>query len=527
MRYAIIGAGIAGLTAAWEIHRRDPEAEVEVFEATDRIGGKLRSVPFEGGPVDLGAEAFLVRRPAARELIDELGLGDDVVGTSGLHSTVFTGGVMKPLPAGTVMGIPATSGPVAHLVSAETAARIDAEGDAEPVDWPVGGDLNVGELVRARYGGEVVERAVSALLGGVYSCTADDLGVRATVPQLAEAFDAMVEAGEKPTLSGAVQRVLDSRAAQAAAKRGEKEARGSVAATAEPTTSAAHPAGTQATGAGDGAQPADGAQSADGAGGAEGDQDGVGKRRKRPVIFGTLRGGFRELYEALAEASGAKIYLDAFVSGLTRDGEGYRLTGAGEGTYDAVLLATPAPTTARLLAAVSPATAEALGPVKLAGSVVVGLRLESGEGFPENSGVLVAGDEPGVHAKAFTFSSKKWPHLAERGGLTLRASFGRFGDDALIREDEDTLVDYALDDLKTITGFDAREAGVAEIYVQRWLGGIPRYDEHHLEHVAAARAAVAEVPGVEVTGSWAGGVGVPAVIADARAAAARLLGQGD
>ena len=523
MRYAIIGAGIAGLTAAWEIHRRDPEAEVEVFEATDRIGGKLCSVPFEAGPVDLGAEAFLVRRPAARELIDELGLGDDVVGTSGLHSTVFTGGVMKPLPAGTVMGIPATSEPVAHLVSAETAARIDAEGDAEPVDWPVGGDLNVGELVRARYGGEVVERAVSALLGGVYSCTADDLGVRATVPQLAEAFDAMVEANEKPTLSGAVKRVLDSRAAQAAAKRGEKGARGSVAATAEPTTSAAHPAGTQATGAvaGDGAQPADGA------GGAEGDQDGVGKRKKRPVIFGTLRGGFRELYEALAEASGARIYLDAFVSGLARDGEGYRLTGAGEGTYDAVLVATPAPTTARLLAAVSPATAETLRPVKLAGSVVVGLRLESGEGFPQNSGVLVAGDEPGVHAKAFTFSSKKWPHLAERGGLILRASFGRFGDDALIREDEDTLVDYALDDLKTITGFDAREAGVAEIYVQRWLGGIPRYDEHHLEHVAATRAAVAEVPGVEVTGSWAGGVGVPAVIADARAAAARLLGQED
>ena len=58
MRIAIIGAGLAGLTAAYELRDHD----VEVFEAAGRIGGKLYSVPFNDGPTDMGAEAFLSRR---------------------------------------------------------------------------------------------------------------------------------------------------------------------------------------------------------------------------------------------------------------------------------------------------------------------------------------------------------------------------------------------------------------------------------------------------------------------------------
>lgn len=454
MRIAVIGAGLAGLTAAYEIQKLDESAQVEVYDAADRPGGKLRTVPFEVGLIDVGAEAFLARRGAAREFFEELGLADQIVSPSGLHSLVYTGGALERLPRATVMGIPATSEPVAHLVSAETAARIDAEKDAEPIDWPVGGDLNVGALVRQRYGDEVVDHAVSALLGGVYSCTADDLGVRATIPQLAATLDGM----DRPTLSGAVQQILDSRP-----------------------------------------KPQPGAKPA--------------------PVFGAFKGGYQQLYETLAEKS--TVYVDAFISGITRQGDTFTVQGA-EGSFDRVLLATPAPTTAMLLRDVAPETSAALKPVKLASSVVVAMHFASDEGLPQNSGVLVASDEPGVHAKAFTFSSRKWPHIAELGGATVRASFGRFGDEAMVRAAEDDLVDWALDDLQKITGFDGRAAGLSEIYVQRWLGGLPRYDENHLAAVTAARAGL--TPGVDVTGAWAGGVGVPAVIADARAAAARIVG---
>ncbi|KQB84407.1 protoporphyrinogen oxidase [Corynebacterium oculi] len=466
MRYAIIGAGLAGLTCAYEITRRDPQAAVEVYEAADRIGGKLFTVPFETDPVDMGAEAFVARDASAVEFFTDLGLAEHLVHPSHLRSLLYTGGAAVELPRDTLMGIPTTSEAVAHLVSADTARRIDAEGNATanpPIPWSPGAETNVGALVRERYGDEVADRCVSALLGGVYSCAADDLGLRATIPALAEAMDDLARTGKPVTLSGAVAAVLERR-----------------------------PGGTL----------------------------------DKPV-FAAFAGGYAELYETLAQRCaerGARIYVDAFVAGLGRSGQGFNLKGAGEGTYDRVVLATPAPTTALLLSGVAPQASAALRGVRLASSAVVGMRFDTAEGLPENSGVLVAADEPGLRAKAFTLSSKKWPHLGARGGAVVRASFGRLGQDDLVRADEDDLVDYALDDLQAITGFDGRAAGLSEIFVQRWLGGLPCYGPGHLDTVARVRRALAEVPGVEAIGAWAGGVGVPAVIGDARAAAERLSG---
>lgn len=464
-RYAIIGAGLSGLTSAYEIRQADPEAVIHVFEAEDRIGGKLFTVPFDSGPTDMGAEAYLALRSDATDFFTGLGLADDLVSPSGLRSLVYSDSQLRTLPAGGVMGIPSSSEAVAHIVSEETAARIDAEAGAPSIDWEVGGDASVGKLVTERYGAEITDRIVSALLGGVYSCAADDLGIRATIPQLAEALDELAQAGEKVTLSAAVRMCEERRTPR-------------------------DPGSTPTP------------------------------------VFATFRHGYAQVYETLAEKSGADIHLDAFVSSVTRDRRGFHLKGPGvvtDAPYDRLLIATPAPTTAPLLKELAPEASAALKSVKLASSVVVGMKFDSDEGLPDNSGVLVAVDQPGVQAKAFTFSSRKWPHIGARGGALVRASFGRFGDDALVRAEEDLLVDAALDDLQTITGFDGRAAGLAEIYVQRWFGGLPRYDETHLATVAAVRDAVAEVPGLEVAGAWAGGVGVPAVIDDARAAVARLI----
>ena len=73
MRFAIIGAGLAGLTAAYEIHKADPTAQIDVLEAGERIGGKLFTVPFASGPTDIGAEAFLAARSDAVEFLLSLG----------------------------------------------------------------------------------------------------------------------------------------------------------------------------------------------------------------------------------------------------------------------------------------------------------------------------------------------------------------------------------------------------------------------------------------------------------------------
>lgn len=474
MRIAIIGAGLAGLTAAYEL--RGEDRQVDVFEAAGRIGGKLYTVPFNDGPTDMGAEAFLARREDAVEFFHSLGLADQLVTPSGKRSLVYSQGELTNLPAPSVMGIPGNSEVVAHLVSEETCRNIDNE---EPFEWEIGGDVSVGQLVAQQFGQDLVDRVVSALLGGVYSCAAEDLGLRATIPKLAAVLDDQAADG-KVTLTGAVAEYFQRMKAQA-----EKN------------------------------QPA-----------------GADKNAQPKAVFNTFRGGYAQVYDTLAEKSGADIYVDTFISAVEKKDDGFWLTGGGQPAqkpYDRVVIATPAPTTARLLAKVAPAASEALSPVKLASSVVVGLKFDSttdpeGNSLPDNSGILVAADQPGVHAKAFTLSTNKWPHLAERlhGGALVRASFARFGDDSLVRAEEDQLVDYALDDLQSITGFDGRAAGVGEIFTQRWFGGLPRFDATHLATVEAVREELADVAGLEVTGAWAGGVGVPDVIADARAAAARL-----
>ena len=459
MKIAIIGAGLAGLTAAYEL--RNSGHKVDVYEATDRIGGKLYTVAFEAGPTDMGAEAFMARRKDAVEFFTEVGVGDSLVEPSGLRSLVWVDGEARGLPTGGVMGIPSHSETVKHLVSDETAQRIDDEANRDGFTWDTGGDMNVGKLVRDRYGDEVVDNIVSALLGGVYSCTADDLGVRATIPQLAAEFDRLAEAGDGTVhLSTAIANLERSR----------KE---------------------MPTGQG--------------------------------AVFNAFRNGYQELYETLAEKSGADIYIDAFVSSISRGGEGFRIKGGEDTVYDHIILAVPAPTAALLLKEIAPEAAEKLQTVQLANSAVVGMRFATDEGLPENSGVLVANGAEDVKAKAFTLSSRKWPHLAERGGALVRASFGRFGDNVALTATEDDLVDWALDDLKTVTGFDGREAGLEEIYVQRWFGGLPRFDDHHLDTVAAVRSLLDDVAGISITGAWASGVGVPAVVADARVVAKQLL----
>ena len=414
----------------------------------------------------MGAEAFLAARQDAVDFFTELGLADSLVEPSGLRSLVWVDGEARALPTGGVMGIPSTSETVKHLVSEDTAQRIDTEADREGFDWEVGGDVNVGKLVRERYGDEVVDNIVSSLLGGVYSCTADDLGVRATIPQLAEEFDRLAADGPVH-LSTAVANLERSRR-------------------------------EMPTGQG--------------------------------AVFKTFRDGYQELYETLAEKSGADIYIDAFISAISLEGSAeapkYRLKGGEDKAYDHVILAVPAPTAALLLKDIAPEASEALKTVKLANSAVVGMRFATDEGLPQNSGVLVSTGAEDVHAKAFTFSSRKWPHLAERGGALVRASFGRFGDNVAITASEDDLVDWALDDLETITGFDGRAAGLEEIYVQRWLGGLPRFDENHLATVSKVRSLLLDEPKashISLTGAWAGGVGVPAVIADARAVAAAAV----
>jgi len=181
--FAVVGSGITGLSAAWELERAGHD--VVVFDAADRLGGKLQSspVPGLGFPLDEGADAFLARVPDALELCAELGIHELVHPAIG-SAWVWSEGALHPLPKAQLLGLPTDVDALAAsgLLSEEglARARADLESQAPPVD----DDLSVGALIRSRLGDEVCDHLVEPLLGGINGGEADGLSVQACAPQI-------------------------------------------------------------------------------------------------------------------------------------------------------------------------------------------------------------------------------------------------------------------------------------------------------------------------------------------------------
>lgn len=181
-RVAVVGGGISGLTAAWHLVSREPDLEVVLVEGSDRVGGKLRSATVGGVHLDVGAESMLARRPEALELVKELGMASVVVHPAPGGASIWSRGVLAPMPSGTLMGVPANPAAALGILDAEEIAR--AERERDDTHEPLSADLSVGELVESRVGRAVVDRLVEPLLGGVYAGHASALSVRACVPAL-------------------------------------------------------------------------------------------------------------------------------------------------------------------------------------------------------------------------------------------------------------------------------------------------------------------------------------------------------
>lgn len=210
-RAAVVGGGIAGLTAAWESARAG--VPVRLYEASDRLGGAIAPHVLAGVEVDAGAEAFATRSAAVPQLIQELGLSDQVVEPNPDGAWLQLPDLASPLPATGILGIPAD--PAAADVVAilgEEGARRAAEDLSRPLEgWGAAaeadagaagvGTPSVGAVVRDRMGQAVLDRLVTPIVSGVHSAQADDLDIGNAAPGL---FEAMCQ---ERSLARAVARV--------------------------------------------------------------------------------------------------------------------------------------------------------------------------------------------------------------------------------------------------------------------------------------------------------------------------------
>lgn len=186
---AIVGGGISGLTAAYRLRcELGDDARITVYDPAEQLGGILRTIALGEHRIDIGAEAFITRRPEVLDLLEELGLADRRLDTTGARPLIYAGGSLHPLPPRTVNGIPASASSVVGLVDDETVARIESEPQRD-MHWTVGAEPTVADLVSLRFGPQVVERLVDPLLGGVYAGSAATTGLRTAAPGIARALD--------------------------------------------------------------------------------------------------------------------------------------------------------------------------------------------------------------------------------------------------------------------------------------------------------------------------------------------------
>ena len=223
MRVVVVGGGVSGLAAAHRLRELErarggerashrslravrggiggDALEVVLLERSDRLGGKICTGELAGRWVETGAETFLVRESGADSAVLELaravGLGDRLTHPAPVPAAIAVGGALRPVPAGTLLGVPAQPSTLDGLVAA-----VDRDVDSgQPLLAP-GQDVGVGTLVRQRYGDEVVDRLVDPLLGGVYAGRADQLSLATTMPGL------FATAQREHTLSAAVSAAL-------------------------------------------------------------------------------------------------------------------------------------------------------------------------------------------------------------------------------------------------------------------------------------------------------------------------------
>lgn len=184
----IIGGGITGLSAAYFLQKKaresGQEVHITILEASDRLGGKIRTVHDGEFTMETGADSIVTRKTNAAELIEELGLKDEVVYNATGVSYIYADGKLKQIPKEAVFGIPTSIESLAttDLVSAE--GKVEALKDFYTPNETFTKDDSVGDFLEAFFGKELVEKQIAPVLSGVYSGKLSELTIASTLPYL-------------------------------------------------------------------------------------------------------------------------------------------------------------------------------------------------------------------------------------------------------------------------------------------------------------------------------------------------------
>jgi oxygen-dependent protoporphyrinogen oxidase len=182
----VVGGGIAGLSAAYELHRRG--CDVRLLEATSRLGGVIVTERTDGWVIDGGPDSLLAQKPAGVALCRELGLGDRLISTELPRTAwVLRNGRLHPIVEGSFLGFPISLGALARSSLFTWHGKLRMALEAAVPRGESGEDESIASFVRRRFGREAVDYLAEPLLAGIHAGDAERLSGRALFPKLLEA----------------------------------------------------------------------------------------------------------------------------------------------------------------------------------------------------------------------------------------------------------------------------------------------------------------------------------------------------
>jgi oxygen-dependent protoporphyrinogen oxidase len=486
---AIVGGGIAGLATAYYLQQKARQADLpltySLIESAPAFGGKIRTDVQDGFVIEGGPDSFITQKPAALRLCRELGLGDRLVGTNDAQRKVYV------LDGGRLRPLP--DGVMLVVPTKFTpfalSPLISLPGKAR-----MGLDLFIPP--RRENSDESLANFIRRRLG------------QEALDKIAEPLMAGIHVAdpERLSLQATFPRFI------ALEQKYGSLIKGMLAQKARSVRN----------------------------------HNGTGP--KLP-LFMTLRGGLRELVEALAARLEGELLLGTRVVELERDpgnstsGDGHYRLGLENGQTllaDAVILATPAYVAASLVEPMHPALAAELRAIRYVSTATVSLGFRRAEfehplngfGFvsararPPRSVPRAEGKKSrpssNVSLAACTWTSTKFNGRAPDEHVLVRGFVGGPRHEELVDLPDQTLVEGVREELRRVMGVHARPV-VTRIY--RWPQANPQYDVGHLERVDQIETLAADLPGLYFTGSAFRGVGIPDCIEQGQNTARAVLQQ--
>ena len=463
MRVAVVGGGIAGLSAAYHLQENARAAgiplECTLIESDCRLGGKVVTARENGYAVEGGPDSFLTQKPWGVELCKKLGIYDRLVAPNEASRRVWIlwKGKLHKLPDGVLLIVPTRLQPFALSTLISPLGKLRMGLDLVIPARKETTDESVADFVRRRLGNEALEKIAEPLMGGIHVSDPDRQSLQASFPRFAD-----------------IERKYGSLV------------RGILAGRNSHSTN--------------------------------------GNRSKPLPVFMTLRSGLGELIETLEDRlDGARLITGHRVERLSKTDTGYSLS-IDDGSrldVDGVVLATPALDAGNLLESVDAELASRLHRIRYVSTATVsfGFRRDQishplkGFGFviPRKERRLITG---------CTWTSTKFDERAPDGSVLIRCFLGGATDERSALVSEEEMIRYARQELKSLMGITAEPEAT---WVFRWRNGHPQYDVGHLELVGDIERATAAHRGLALAGSSYRGVGLPDCIRSGAQAAEVVL----